>query len=81
MSPALAPAVLDLLPADAGAALELVRGDAYRLLGREGEAQRAYASALAAISAEPQKTARGTDPPAEPPGDSVEPNGESPVSH
>ena len=52
MSPVLAPAVLDVLPPDAGPALELVRGDAFRLLGHDGDAQRAYASALAGVTAD-----------------------------
>jgi len=52
VSPILAPAVLDVLPPDAGPALELVRGDAFRLLGHDGDAQRAYASALAGVTAD-----------------------------
>ncbi len=55
LAPDLAPAVLDVLaPASAppGAALgtlELVRGDAFRLVGREADARRAYAAASAAL--------------------------------
>lgn len=44
-SPTLAPAVIDALAGRAGATLDLVRGDAYRLMGNEAEAQRAFASA------------------------------------
>ena len=51
--PSLAPAVLELIartPADrptrSGAALEIVRGDAYRLIGRPREAEQAYAQAV-----------------------------------
>ena len=45
ISPALAPAVLDLVGDDHRAELALVRGDAYRLIGRELDARRAYADA------------------------------------
>jgi tetratricopeptide (TPR) repeat protein len=44
-SPMLAPAVIDALAGHTGPALDLVRGDAYRLMGNEAEAQRAFASA------------------------------------
>ncbi|MEX2183893.1 MAG: hypothetical protein WEC14_05560 [Chloroflexota bacterium] len=46
LSPVLAPAVLDLVGADRSAELAFVRGDAYRLVGRELEARRAFARAL-----------------------------------
>ncbi len=52
----LAPAVLELLarnpdggPSRAAAALEIVRGDAYRLIGRPREAEQAYARAVAIL--------------------------------
>jgi tetratricopeptide (TPR) repeat protein len=51
-SPVLAPAVLDAIPSDPNAALQLVRGDAFRSLGHDSDAQRAWASALAALSQE-----------------------------
>ncbi|MGK2852402.1 MAG: hypothetical protein ACSLFN_16035 [Candidatus Limnocylindrales bacterium] len=44
--PALAPAVLDLVVDDRSAALAFVRGDAYRLVGRELDARRAFADAV-----------------------------------
>jgi hypothetical protein len=44
-SPMLAQAVIDALAGRAGATLELVRGDAYRLMGHESEARRAFAAA------------------------------------
>lgn len=44
--PALAPAVLDLVADDRSAALAFVRGDAYRLVGRELDARRAFADAV-----------------------------------
>lgn len=44
-SPALAPVVLDLARDQDGAAFDLIRGDAYRLVGREGEARRSFAAA------------------------------------
>jgi hypothetical protein len=45
VAPALAPAVLDLVGGSEQPGLALVRGDAYRLVGRELEARRAYADA------------------------------------
>ncbi len=45
--PTLAPAILDLLGDRGGALVELLRGDAYRALGRRTDAQRAYAAARA----------------------------------
>jgi hypothetical protein len=49
-----APAVLDAIEATERrtAPLEVVRGDAYRLVGREVEAQRAYAAAAATAHAD-----------------------------
>ncbi len=44
-SPALAPAVLDLARDQDGPAFDLIRGDAFRLVGREGEARRSFAAA------------------------------------
>jgi len=44
--PALAPAVLDLVVDDRSATLAFVRGDAYRLVGRELDARRAFADAV-----------------------------------
>lgn len=59
--PALAPAVLDLVVDDRTAVLAFVRGDAYRLVGRERDARRAFADAV------PQ-TDTATDPqPDDPP--------------
>ena len=52
VTPALAPAVLDVVAGRTERSLVLVRGDAYRLVGREIEAQQAYAEA-----------ARGAAPP------------------
>lgn len=42
LAPALAPAVLEATDGARGAALTLVRGDAYRLAGHDAEAQQAY---------------------------------------
>jgi hypothetical protein len=47
VSPVLAPAVLEVAGSTRGAAFDLIRGDAYRLVGHEAEAQRAYASVAA----------------------------------
>ena len=49
VSPGLAPAVLDVAGSTPGAGFDLIRGDAYRLVGHEAEAQRAYASAATAL--------------------------------
>jgi len=45
LSPALAPAVLEATQGLSGPAASLVRGDAFRLVGMEAEAQRAFAAA------------------------------------
>jgi hypothetical protein len=45
VAPALAPAVLDIVAGRTERSLVLVRGDAYRLVGHEIEAQRAYSEA------------------------------------
>jgi hypothetical protein len=58
VQPATAPAVIDLLDGVSGASLEIVRGDALRLLGRMTEAERAWARAAAAIESTGQATAR-----------------------
>jgi hypothetical protein len=59
-APALAPAVLAAID-EAGrvghAALELVRGDAYRLVGHEAQARRAFAAAAAALGGGARPTA------------------------
>jgi hypothetical protein len=49
LAPAMAPAILEVAASATGAspALELVRGDAYRLVGHETDARRAYAAAAA----------------------------------
>lgn len=64
LGPHLAPAVLELVDADRGPELALVRGDAYRLVGREADARRAYADATPAAIASPEPApadAPGTD--------------------
>ncbi len=45
LAPALAPAILEATDGVVGPGISVVRGDAYRLVGRETEAKRAYASA------------------------------------
>lgn len=61
LAPALAPAVLGALAHDRSPELALARGDAYRLVGREAEALRAFAEAM------PPPTP--ADPPVPEPGD------------
>jgi hypothetical protein len=66
IAPALAPAVIDLLGDQQDAGLAFVRGDAYRLVGRELDARRAYADAArpadASGSAEPPSSDGQPDP-------------------
>jgi hypothetical protein len=45
LAPSLAPAVLDLAASVPGAEFDLIRGDAFRLVGRESQARRAFAAA------------------------------------
>ena len=71
LGPSLAPAVLDLVVDRTERALALVRGDAYRLVGRELDARRAFADALrrepeplaAIVAAEPAADLEGALPP------------------
>jgi hypothetical protein len=56
LSPALAPAVLDLVGSNHDPGLGLVRGDAYRLVGRELDARRAYADAARLETATPAES-------------------------
>lgn len=51
VSPALAPVVLDALGEERAPLIEIVRGDAYRLVGRESRAARAWADAATAAAA------------------------------
>lgn len=67
--PALAPAVLDAIEARSERELAFVRGDAYRLLGRELDARRAFAVAARPLNAAAPAASEPTDPPraADPP--------------
>lgn len=49
--PGLAPAVLDAIDGREGPAFEIVRGDAYRLMGHDADAQASYALAGTALEA------------------------------
>lgn len=60
VAPALAPAVLDIVAGRTERSLVLVRGDAFRLVGHEIEAQRAYAEAARSTAFAPP--ARDDDP-------------------
>src|SRR5687767_1875887 len=53
IAPALAPAVLELIEGRTDRGLALVRGDAYRLVGREVEARRAFIEAARGGSSSP----------------------------
>ena len=52
LDPTLAPQVLEVIQARSGAAFDIVRGDAQRLLGRHLEAEASYAAAVRAVDAE-----------------------------
>jgi tetratricopeptide (TPR) repeat protein len=55
LDPTLAPEVLAAIPDRPGPGLEIVRGDAQRLLGRHLEAEAAYAAAFAALKDRPRE--------------------------
>ena len=89
LAPSLAPAVLDLVADRAGPGFALVRGDAYRLVGRELEARRAFTDAVRLADPTPlvPPTPGPDDPTDDTPGDAAEepspaqaaePGGESP---
>ncbi len=65
VAPALAQAVLDLVAGRSERSLVLVRGDAYRIVGREIEAQRAFAEAARGGSWPPPAPDHPTDDPSE----------------
>jgi hypothetical protein len=60
LSPTLAPAVLDVAGTEPGPDFDMVRGDALRLVGREMQARRAFASAAAARRAMEENAARSS---------------------
>lgn len=66
VAPALAPAVLDLIEGRTEPGIALVRGDAYRLVGRELEARRAFVDA-ARGSPSPLPAPDTADPSTDPP--------------
>lgn len=74
LSPALAPAVLDVAGTEPGPDFDLVRGDALRLVGREVQARRAFASAAAARR-EMEEAARSAAVPSDPTADEPDPGG------
>lgn len=60
LAPALAPAILEATDGLIGPAISVVRGDAYRLVGLETEAKRAYASAAWSGARDRRGKANGT---------------------
>ncbi|HUP54415.1 MAG TPA: hypothetical protein VM408_02820 [Methylomirabilota bacterium] len=66
VAPALAPAVIDLIAGRTERAIALVRGDAYRLVGRELEARRAFVEAARGPSWPPPAPESSPDPPTQP---------------
>lgn len=75
IAPSLAPAVLDAAGATSGPSFDLVRGDAYRLVGHEIEARRAYAAAAGAVHGRAPHDAGGSDE------NSAAPSGEDVPEH
>ncbi len=71
VAPALAPAVLDLIAGRTERGLALVRGDAYRLVGREIEARQAFLEAARGASWPPPAPEPPVD--ASPPSDTIDP--------
>jgi hypothetical protein len=61
IAPALAPAVIETLANADGAELEIVRGDAYHLVGHEREARQAYAAAAAEVSNRARRLSRADE--------------------
>jgi tetratricopeptide (TPR) repeat protein len=82
LAPALAPAVLEATDGARGAALTMVRGDAYRLAGHEAEAQQAYVIAAHGGLPERRREPRGhvgPTPPGETPTDDA-PRSDTPAT-
>ena len=71
IAPALAPAVIDVIGDRHDPALAFVRGDAYRLVGRELDARRAYADA--ARPSDPSASGEPAGPPPDPPSSEGDP--------
>ena len=66
VAPKLAPAVLEAAGSTASPVLDLVRADAYRLVGREIAARRLFIDAIATLDAEGQVPLPFADPSIEP---------------
>jgi hypothetical protein len=66
LGPGLAPAVLDALGDAGGPEAELLRGDAYRLVGREIEARKSYAVVLRTLTEAARAERAGSETPAPP---------------
>ena len=64
LAPALAPAILEATEGGSGPALSVVRGDAFRLVGLETEARRAYATAAWSGSRDRRRALDEADEPA-----------------
>ncbi len=61
VAPSTAPAILDVIGDTPDAGLQMVRGDALRAIGREGDARDAYAIAMAAAGATRRMVAHDAD--------------------
>ena len=67
LAPALAPAILEATDGASGAAIHVVRGAAYRLVGLESEARRAYSAAVWSGSRDRRVRSAGSPSPDEGP--------------
>jgi len=73
LSPALAPAILSAVGGTPGPAFDLLRGDAFRLVGHESDARRAYAAVARSLAS------RDEDAAAEDSADTADASGASPA--
>jgi hypothetical protein len=60
LSPALAPAILSTVGGTPGPAYDLLRGDAFRIVGHQSDALRCYAAAAMALAERPAGGAQAT---------------------
>jgi hypothetical protein len=74
LSPALAPAILSTVGGTPGPAYDMIRGDAFRIVGHQSDALRCYAAAAVALS-ERRAAAAGAVGPADGAGSPADPGG------
>ena len=61
LSPALAPAILSVVGGTPGPAFDLLRGDAFRLVGHESDARRAYAAVARSLATRDEQLRSASD--------------------